>query len=167
MPIVPSAQQIIGACSGRLQHLLKSHYPWFTVPGNSFKEIQAMQSKFVIVLVLASVTLIGCQAQTAQDEVVVTQDAATVRAAIQTAQPDALVGVVSEVLTDERFAAVRDIPVDQFGMGQILSVINTDQQLVTHGQVVRIVGDALHIQYDAPPAGGRAPQVGDLAVRFQ
>ena len=42
---------------------------------------------------------------------------------------------------------------------------DTDQNPLTSGTVLRISGDALHLRYDTPEAGRRAPVIGDLAVK--
>jgi hypothetical protein len=126
-----------------------------------------MRWNLALSFVIACATLVGCRGQIGQEETAASIDVEAVRAAIQKVNPGTLVGVVSEVLPDERLAAVRDVPVDQFRAGMILSLIDTGQNLLTHAKVVRIVNDSLHVMYDAPPPGTRVPRTGDLAVRFQ
>lgn len=121
----------------------------------------------VIAMVMTWGAVTGCQSGVSQDRVMEGADAQSVRSALLKVEPRALVGVVSEVLPDERFAAVRDIPVEEIGVGQIVSFIDLNQSLLTHGQVVRVVNGSLHVMYDPPSAGGRAPRAGDLAVRFR
>lgn len=86
-------------------------------------------------------------------------------AALKASDPNALIGRVVYVLPDERLASVRDIPVQQFKEGDIVSFMGNEGYL-TSGQVVRIVDGSLHVKWFTPPPGGRAPIVGDLCGRL-
>jgi len=44
--------------------------------------------------------------------------------------------------------------------------INGNQDILASGRVIDL-GEFVKVKYDAPPAEGRAPQVGDLAVKTQ
>lgn len=121
-------------------------------------------------LISLSIVLIGgCttrESRTATDRV----DAAIVasaRAQLTRADPSAIVGVVMQSLPRERFAAVGDVPVDEFRVGEVVTFIDVEQRQLTHGVVRRITSDTLHVEFEPPPRGGRAPRVGDLAVRFK
>lgn len=89
------------------------------------------------------------------------------RESYQRVNPNARVGVVTAVLPDENLAAVGDVPVGDFEVGQSMTITDANGDTLAIGQIVRITGDSLHLKYPAPPAGHRAPQVGDLAVRVQ
>lgn len=78
--------------------------------------------------------------------------------------PHAKVGTVIAVLPDKALAAVGDLPVADFQIGDVLVLMDTKQQVIGAGHVVAKTADAVHIAYDVT-AKGRAPQVGDLAVK--
>ena len=80
--------------------------------------------------------------------------------------PDVVFGSVVAVRTEDQLAAVADIPVDQFKSGDTVAFYAGDQ-VVNVGQVLRAVNGNLHVRYNAPGVGQRAPQVGDFAVMFK
>ena len=59
--------------------------------------------------------------------------------------------------------AVGDIPLQDFGIGDVLVFIDAREQPFNSGKVVNATANALHIQYEA---NQRAPRVGELAVRL-
>lgn len=79
--------------------------------------------------------------------------------------PNVRVGAITGVLADERLAAVGDVNVADFQVGQSLTLIDSNAQTLTIGQIVRITDDSLHVRYRQPATGQREPQVGDMAVR--
>ena len=78
--------------------------------------------------------------------------------------PNAKVGLVVAMLPEKGLAAVGDVPVADFQVGDVLVLMDTKQQIIGAGHVVAKTDDALHISYDVT-AKGRAPQVGDIAVK--
>jgi hypothetical protein len=93
---------------------------------------------------------------------------AAIRQQITTANPQALVGVVTAVEPKGRpFAAVGDVPTADFHDGEPISFMDKKQDLLTHGIVRRILPDVVHVQWYPPSSDKRAPRVGDLAVRFR
>lgn len=85
-------------------------------------------------------------------------------AALRKSAPNLPIGRVTHLLPEYRLASVGDVPVKDFKVGQRVSFMGNDGFL-TGGEVVRIVGDGLHVKWDVPPASGRAPIVGDLLIR--
>lgn len=92
---------------------------------------------------------------------------ASVRMDIQRTDPNAIVGYVTQTLPKERLAAVGQMPVSDFRLGQVLVFIDVKQSRLTTGVVRRITSEEIHVQYQPPPKDGREPRVGDLAVRFR
>jgi len=88
------------------------------------------------------------------------------RESYQRIHPGTRVGLVTAVAPDVTLAAVQDIDLKSFKKGDILTLIDSQEQPVANGTVVNITPDALHVKY-TPVPGGRAPQQGDLAVALQ
>lgn len=78
--------------------------------------------------------------------------------------PNAKVGLVIAVLPDKALAAIGDIPVADVQVGDTLVLLDAKQQIIGAGKVVAKTQDAIHVSYDVT-AKGRAPEVGDLAVK--
>ena len=113
--------------------------------------------------------LIGCDGKSRRD---MTPPAdmpllASVRMDIQRSDPNAIVGYVTQTLPKERLAAIGQVPVNDFRLGQVLVFIDVRQNRLTTGVVRRITSEEIHVQYQPPPRDGREPRVGDLAVRFR
>ncbi len=114
--------------------------------------------------------LLGCDGKSTRRDTTPPADMpllASIRMDIQRTDPNALVGYVTQTLPKERLAAVGQVPVNQFRIGQVLVFIDVRQNRLTTGMVRRITSDELHVQYQPPPKDGREPRVGDLAVRFK
>lgn len=84
------------------------------------------------------------------------------RQAYQAISPTTRIGVVTAVT--DGLVMVGDMKLDGLTKGQIVSIIDSAQNAIAHGQIEEIVdGKAvLRIQDGAT----RAPQVGDAAIRF-
>ena len=95
------------------------------------------------------------------------EKARQIQAAYQRAASGVVVGLVSDVNPDLYLAAVSEVAVSDFHPGDVVTFVDSNQNPVTTGSVLRIAGNALHVKYDPPRlAGGRPPKVGDLMVRF-
>jgi len=88
-------------------------------------------------------------------------------AAYRKKHPEALIGRVMAVLPEHKLVSVGEVPVVDFKRGDAVVFLGTSDQKLTSGEVVNIVGERLHVKYEDPPAGGRAPQVRDIVVRFK
>jgi hypothetical protein len=93
------------------------------------------------------------------------QRAAAIREQLMQQAPNMLIGDVVEVYPQAQLAAVSNAAVERFHDGDVVTFLNAEKEPVATGQVVRIVGDQLHIRYE-PAQNGRPPQQGDLAVRI-
>ena len=119
-------------------------------------------------LLLLAGLLAGCQAnpsaQTADgsngggDQV-----AAKIRQRYQRVNPNNRVGIVSAVKADAKLVAIGDIPVQDFGVGDVLVFIDRAERVIASGVVVNATPTALHARYEAKK---REPRVGDLAVHL-
>ncbi len=120
----------------------------------------------LILPLLAGLFLTGCQnkQQGAADTSPVSMDVAGVRERYTRLDPQNRVGVVTAVHTEADLAAVGDIPLQDFGIGDILVFVDEQEQPFNSGEVVNATSDALHLRYDE---NRRAPRVGELAVRLR
>lgn len=95
------------------------------------------------------------------------QTARDLQAAYRQSDPSARVGIVLAVKPDIQLAAVGDVPVKDFKSGDVVSFMDTNQQLVANGHVTDTDNDLLIVKYDVLLSGGRAPRAGDLAIRVK
>jgi hypothetical protein len=108
----------------------------------------------------------GCQnkpAQTDDAPPVSEVDAASVRERYMRMNPNNRVGVVTAVRESSNLAAVGDLPLQDFGIGDPIVFVDAREQPFNSGKVVNATADALHVQYQPDQ---RAPRVGELAVRL-
>jgi len=87
-----------------------------------------------------------------------------IRASYDKVDPGSRVGRVIAVLPADQLVAVGELTPNEFHLGDAFTLIDSKQNILTRGKVVAITKDALHIKYQALPAGQRNPVVGDLAV---
>jgi len=92
------------------------------------------------------------------------QDVASIRERYMRINPNNRVGVVVAVRAASKLAAVGDVPLQDFGIGDVLTFVNTDEEPFNTGIVVNATADALHVRYDSDR---RSPREGDLAVRLR
>ena len=106
--------------------------------------------------------VVGCQSQpkTVDPQVAAPEKVASVRETIQKNQPGSLVGQVIE--TYQQYAAVGDIAVQDVKVGQTITFLDADGNPINNGSIKVIVGDTLHVKFDA--TGKRPVQKGDLAL---
>jgi hypothetical protein len=117
---------------------------------------------------IAAMLLLGCENKAREGTPASPQVVVAIRKEITASNPDALVGVVIAVEPKGRpFAAVSDVPAEQFREGDPMTFIDSNNNQLTHGIVRRIVGNMVHVQWYPPLKDQRAPRVGDLAVRYR
>ena len=92
---------------------------------------------------------------------------ASLRDAMQRANPGSMVGSVIATLDDARLAAVVGIPVKEIKLGQVISFADVNGSPVNVGTVVGIsidptTEDSINVKFDA--TGKRPVHRGDLAV---
>jgi hypothetical protein len=134
------------------------------MPDASSKQESPM-SRFALAISLAFVcTIGGCNSDTTMNSPVDQQQYEEIRAEYQRHNPDARVGLVTAVLPDEHLASVGSVPVKDFSLGDIVSFIDADGDIIATGQVEAISNNRLNVRY-TPPSEGRNPIRGDLAVR--
>jgi hypothetical protein len=80
--------------------------------------------------------------------------------------PDFRVGLVKAVLPENSTVALGDVGVNDFSVGDVISIVDSEQRTVAMGNVDSI--DTAHkiviVKYTTLP-GGRAPAPGDLGIR--
>lgn len=84
------------------------------------------------------------------------------RQQLQRVNPNAEVGTVITVWHD--LAAITDVDVSKFNVGDPVSFLDGNLNDLTMGHVIKVVGTVLQVQFDAPGAGHREPMKGDLAI---
>ena len=92
------------------------------------------------------------------------QDAAAVRQRYMQLNANNRVGVVTAVRPESHLAAVGDVPLQDFSIGDVLTFIDAHEQPFNTGEVVNASSTSLHVKYDAKR---RAPREGELAVRLR
>ncbi len=93
-------------------------------------------------------------------------DGAAIRERYRRVDPRSRLGIVTAVKRDANLAAVGDIPIQDFGIGDVMTFIDTSERPLVSGTVVNATAIELHIRYENPARGRREPRVGDLAVRL-
>ena len=78
---------------------------------------------------------------------------------------DARVGLVTAVLASDNLAAVSNVPVKDFSIGDIITFIDSNGRVLTLGNVEAINRNSITVRYSNPGPHGRAPVEGDAAVR--
>ncbi len=90
----------------------------------------------------------------------VTED---VRQRMQRLNPDILFGSVVAARPQDQLVAVADLPLKVADT----VVFYAGDRVINVGEIQRIVGNTVHVKFKAPVEGERAPEVGDLAVKFK
>ena len=118
-------------------------------------------------LVLVLFAIVGC-AQDKNDVPASPQVLAAIRKQVTATNPQAIVAAVTAVEPGGRpFAAVGDVPTAQIHEGEPITFMDSNQNMLTHGIVRRILPNAVHVQWYPPSGGQRAPRVGDVAIRYR
>jgi hypothetical protein len=124
--------------------------------------------KLILTLALMAVVA-GCQshkppmlnsAPPSQDQIAQVRDSFTAQ------NPKTRIGVVVDILPNQNLAAVGDVQISDFYIGESVCFIDANSNPVVCGTVQRITADQIHVKYEAPAVGHRAPMVGDIAVAF-
>ena len=129
------------------------------------------QHRFLPALLLA-LSLAGCRHHKKVEGPVAprpaTEDQVTrIRETYQRIYPDSRVGVVTAVRPQDNLVKVSEVDPKDFRINDIVAFMNSNQDPLTTGVVIHLTPDGLHVRYDPPRAGRRAPENGDLAVRFR
>ena len=117
-------------------------------------------------LVLIASSLVGCGNKPGRDAEApaVSVDVDAVRERYHRLNSQNRVGVVTAVRRGANLAAVGDIPLQDFGIGDVLVFIDGRERPFNSGEVVNATSDALHVRFDGER---RAPRVGEMAVRLR
>jgi hypothetical protein len=118
--------------------------------------------------VVAAALAVGCQTKKPVPAGPPPMDDASyseLRAAFEKARPGSLVGRVANVSPSEQAAEIVDIPTTSFKKGQVVLFIDAQQNALASGTVFNVTDNSVMVYY-TPEEGGRAPVVGDAAVRL-
>ena len=116
----------------------------------------------------AGAMLVGCQAnKPAGSNAPAVDDAtyAALKSEFAAVRPGSLVGRVVKVAPQENAAEIADLPADQFSAGQVVLFIDAQQNPLAYGTVFLTTPQTVMVRYTVEE-GGRAPVVGDVAVRL-
>ncbi len=91
----------------------------------------------------------------------------SIRQTYQLSNPNVLVGLVVGTRAEDQLAAVEQLPVDQLKNGQAVVFVDSTAEPISNGTIVNITNGIVVVKYNANQPGHRAPQGGDLMVRFQ
>ncbi|MFI5380188.1 MAG: hypothetical protein ACHRHE_12895 [Tepidisphaerales bacterium] len=80
--------------------------------------------------------------------------------------PNVMFGSVVAVRASDQLVAVADLPVDQCRPADPI-IFYAGDRAIDVGTIERIVNGVLHVRYKAPEVGERAPEIGDVAVKFK
>jgi hypothetical protein len=128
-----------------------------------------MQTMRWVVLVIAAGLVSGCQQKPPpgppSEPAPTAANSAALRQNILKRDPMAKVGEVKAVYAERNLAAIGDIDVKEFAVGQIILIVGGNLNPVATGTIVQIANDEglLVVKYTVDK---RAPVVGDLGVRM-
>ena len=129
-----------------------------------------MRTLRLLSLLACAIFLTGCpnkpkdQPQTSQPTS--QNQLAQLRQRYQRMDRDNRVGVVIAANDANDLVAVGDVNPKDFRVGDHVSFVDSHENPLTGGRVVRIVEGAIHVKYDKPQAGRRTPRPGDVMIRF-
>jgi hypothetical protein len=92
---------------------------------------------------------------------------ADIRARYQRLDPANQVGLVIASEPSANLVAVGEINPANVRVGDKVVFVDSRENALTTGTIVRKLTNALHVEYDPPAAGHRAPRDGDVMVRFR
>jgi hypothetical protein len=88
------------------------------------------------------------------------------RAAYKAQNPAIEVGVVEDTLPSENRAQVSDVDASKFKEGNTVCFVDGSGSPLVCGSIVAITNGHLHVKYEQPSEGHRAPMKGDIAVAY-
>ncbi len=121
--------------------------------------------RIALPLLMIAALVVGCTAPKQTAGTSPTSDQAiAIRDSIKTNNPNAQVGFITYVLSENSLAMVADIDVSNLQVNNIVSILDSSENIVCHGRIAQIYSDnRIAISYDQ---GARAPSKGDVVVRF-
>ncbi len=128
-----------------------------------------MQTMRWVVLVIAVGLVSGCQQKPPPgpppEPAPTAQNSAALRQNILQRDPMAKVGEVKAVYPERNLAAIGDIDVKEFAVGQVVLIVGGNLNPIANGTIIQIANDEgmLVVKYAVTK---RAPVVGDLGVRM-
>ncbi len=125
---------------------------------------------WLLLLAITLISAVGCRPKRMDNPEAYRAAAANVaelRQGYQRRDPQTQVGLVLAVNSQVQMVSVGEINPTDFDAGDIVSFIDTNENALTSGRVIRVLTDSVHVRYDRPAAGRRAPRDGDVMVRFR
>ena len=130
-----------------------------------------MSSRYAMAVVVTLAMVAGChnnkKQMTPQQVQRANANLEDARRRYQRAYPDARLGYVTSSNPEYQMVAVGQVTPADFHEGDIVTFVDADDNPLTTGRVLRVMKDELHVRYDAPQPGRRAPRQGDLMIRFK
>jgi hypothetical protein len=135
-----------------------------------FSSGESMQRHRLAGSLIVAALLGGCASQNAPttppSHPVSPQELTNIRDAYRKTNPDFRVGLVEAVMSSNSTAALGDVGLTDFTVGDVITFIDSAQRTLAIGNVISIdtVHNVVIVTYTTQP-GGRAPLQGDLGVR--
>jgi hypothetical protein len=129
-----------------------------------------MISLRLIALLLGLTLFVGCGPKKLDNPQAYREAAANVseiRERYQRTDPETRVGLVIGANAQSNLVSVGEINPKDFRQGDKVVFVDARQNALASGTVVRALQDSIHVRYDPPASGGRAPREGDVMVRFR
>jgi uncharacterized lipoprotein YajG len=130
-----------------------------------------MRTRRIFSIALSTLLLVGCANKKKITDPTYPATAnmlAQVRAHAQRVDPSARVGLVTDSDPRNKLVAVSDINPADFAIDQNVSFVDSRENALTSGTVVRILPNSIHVRYDSPTrTGAHAPRQGDIMIRFK
>ena len=123
-----------------------------------------------LIAIFGMTALLGCQASVAvkpPSTPASAEQVTMIRESFKSQNPNVQVGVVADVLAAENLAAVEEVDLTFFHVGDTVCFIDRNTDPLVCGKVVRVSDTQVHVKYEKPQPGRREPTKGDIAVAFQ
>jgi hypothetical protein len=130
-----------------------------------------MKPALLLTLIAVSSCAVGChngkKLDNPQVYKAVASDLAEMRTRYQRRDPATRLGLVVASNPKVDVVAVGEINPADFHVGDIVSFVDTSETPLASGTVVRKLSDSIHVRYDSPLKGSRAPREGDVMIKFR
>jgi len=156
-------------CFERDAELHQTQSAWFITAMNRPSPVSF---RAVLVAALALFVVAGCHPKKPprtpppMNQPASAQSVESLRESYRSYYPNSQIGPVIAVRNENRLAAVDGIPPGTVPEGKRVSFVDTNQRVLTTGRIIRLLPEynRVHVLWDPPPTGGRAPRVGDIML---
>lgn len=128
-----------------------------------------MNARNILTVLFAVALFAGCtrtpKNETPNQPIGTSEWLSSYRTTVENASPGSVVGVVNAVVSSANLASVGDVPAGSLKNNMTITFVDGSGNPVVVGTVVSVneYGN-VHVKYENPIDGRRAPEVGDAAV---